>query len=568
MTPREQIALFQGNILPAYLLQRPAGAADPDQILRVTLRLLPKGGDAAVFARVAQLGQQAPTLRQHGGARSLADEFGPAGDALAAVRAFCAEHGFILDRLALGGLFATIVGKAGDLARAFGAELGMYHYEDRLFRGYPGALRLPAALLPHVVAVLGLDDTSSLLPQATKPDPCVGLLDTMSSNRPTTVTASYYQYPTQFTGAGSTVAFMESSLALDMTNIQAFFTGLVGKEVQVEVIRGMANVQPPDGTAAKGPAPIQPPEKPAINGEAMMDIKLTGSVAPDATLVVYGQNQNYGYSSDGWIDALLAALDKPEYPCHVMSISLGMPESIWAPDVMQAVHFLFGVACLQGVTVCVSSGDFGAAGNGSGAYEQNCAFPATSPFCLACGGTELLIADDLQLKGEVVWNEMAQVHQKCATGGGISMKFPVPNFQQDLSMPAPFNPQQAPGRGIPDVAANAALSSGYALVPGNTGDFYGTSAAAPIWAALFALLVEGNDGKALGYLNPWLYAAQIDINAGCCRPITQGNNGAPGSTIAYSAESGTPWNACCGLGSPLGLNFAAALGIDVSARAG
>ncbi len=66
--------------------------------------------------------------------------------------------------------------------------------------------------------------------------------------------------------------------------------------------------------------------------------------------------------------------------------------------------------------------------------------------------------------------------------------------------------------------------------------FGGTSAVAPLYAALTAIAVA-QAGKALGFLNPRLY----EIN-GAFRDITVGTNG------AYSAAVG--WDACTGLGSP------------------
>jgi kumamolisin len=557
MTQPQETPVFQASALPVHLLARPAGAANLEQTLRLALRLIPRGGDEAVFARVAQLGKQAPGQRQHLDAQALEAEFGPSADALDAVRGFCAAHGFSLHHTALGGLFATIVGKAGDLARAFGVQLAMYHYEDRVFRGYTGSLALPDVLVPHVAAVLGLDGVSSLASrQTTTEAACWVRAESRSSNPPITVAQEYYQYPAQFSGVGATVAFIEDYLDLDWDNLREFFSDL-GEEVKLEVIRGITDMEAPFCMGT-----FVPPE---VDGEAMLDIKLTGAVAPGATLVVYGLSANYGHSCAGWIDALIAALDRPAFPCHVMSISLGTPESNWVPQEAQSVNFLFAIACLQGVTVCVSSGDYGARGNPDGHLVQNCAFPATSPYCLACGGTELMLSEDLALQDEIVWNELGHRFEKCATGGGLSTMFSLPDFQQGLLMPESFNPGLPAGRGIPDVAANAAIASGYALDPGNTGDFYGTSAAAPMWAALIARLIEGKGGKALGYLNPWLYAGQIDANASYCKPITQGNNGAPDDNIAYSAESGSLWNACCGLGSPLGVNIARGLEIAASA---
>jgi len=72
----------------------------------------------------------------------------------------------------------------------------------------------------------------------------------------------------------------------------------------------------------------------------------------------------------------------------------------------------------------------------------------------------------------------------------------------------------------------------------------GTSAVAPLWAALISRLAQGA-GHQFGLIQPVLYAG---IAPGADVPgfndITSGNNG------AYSAGPG--WDACSGLGSPNG----------------
>ncbi|RZN34002.1 S53 family peptidase [Bradyrhizobium sp. Leo121] len=546
MTDHRDLSIVQDSGLPKHLLQAREAVADPDQVLRATLRLVPRCGDEALLARASALGRQPIAGRTFLARGALADEVMPAPEALAAVKAFCHEHGFTLSRTALGGLFVTIEGKAGALACAFGVTIGRYRYGDLVLRAYEGVLRLPAALAPYVRAVLGLDDLSRIAAQPNAAD----FIEppSLKGNLPTTVAFDYYQYPQDLIGRGATVAFIEQNLKVDLAKIQAYYTKLGVGPVTIVLVPEWGPPNTPED-----------PEPSKLNGEAMMDLKLTGAVAPGATLVGYSIVQDYGYSSDPWVDTLIAALENEKHPCDVMSISLGQPESAWSTQTALCVDFLFAIAGLLGVTVCVASGDFGAPGNlnRGGTYKQNCAFPASSPFCLACGGTELVLSqqgDQRILNGEVVWNEMAEIGQKRATGGGISMLFPVPDFQQTLTLPAPFNEGQTSGRGMPDVASNAAANSSYDVG-------YGTSAAAPMWAALMALLVEGNGGMPIGYLNPRLYELQLG-GTECCKPITEGDNGPPDSNISFSA--GKPWNACCGLGSPLGSSLAAALGIGAA----
>jgi kumamolisin len=136
-----------------------------------------------------------------------------------------------------------------------------------------------------------------------------------------------------------------------------------------------------------------------------------------------------------------------------------------------------------------------------------------------------------------------------ATGGGISSVFPVPAFQNSIHLPASINPGAGPGRGVPDVAGDADPQSGYqVLVDGQTGVVGGTSAVAPLWAALIAILNQGL-GKSVGFLTPQLY--QLPAGAQALKDITVGDNG------GYNAGPG--WDACTGLGSPNGRALLAAL---------
>ena len=70
----------------------------------------------------------------------------------------------------------------------------------------------------------------------------------------------------------------------------------------------------------------------------------------------------------------------------------------------------------------------------------------------------------------------------------------------------PTNPAGAPGRGVPDVAGNADPATGYqVLIDGQQTVIGGTSAVAPLWAALMARLAQSL-GKSFGLIQQVLYA--------------------------------------------------------------
>jgi kumamolisin len=196
----------------------------------------------------------------------------------------------------------------------------------------------------------------------------------------------------------------------------------------------------------------------------------------------------------------------------------------------------------MGVTVLAASGDNGSS-DGSTSGNPTVDFPASSPFVIGCGGTKLKISGGA-VGSEQAWNELAS--NEGATGGGVSEVFALPSFQTSAKVPKA--PNGFVGRGVPDVAGDADPATGYnVVVDGAPSVIGGTSAVAPLWAGLLAL-VNQSLGANVGYINPLLYSAKV---AATFHDVTSGSNG------TYSAGKG--WDACTGLGSPNGAALLAAL---------
>jgi kumamolisin len=198
----------------------------------------------------------------------------------------------------------------------------------------------------------------------------------------------------------------------------------------------------------------------------------------------------------------------------------------------------------------VAAGDHGSSDSADGSVTTaNVDFPASSPNVLACGGTTLNTSSGT-LSSETVWNSQ----DGWATGGGVSVIFPLPAYQSGAGVPVSVNPGGKSGRGVPDVAGDADSNSGYKVrVDGKNAVIGGTSAVAPLWAGLIAVLTQGKKGS-LGFLPPKLYALAAASQA--FRDITTGNN-KTGTNTGYQAGPG--WDACTGLGVPNGAKLLAAL---------
>jgi kumamolisin len=197
-------------------------------------------------------------------------------------------------------------------------------------------------------------------------------------------------------------------------------------------------------------------------------------------------------------------------------------------------------AAALGVTICAASGDDGSSdGETDGANHVD--FPASSPNILACGGTSLS-GSGSKITSETVWNDGTQGG---ASGGGYSTQFSLPTWQSS----AGIKPPSGGGRGVPDVSGNADPNTGYqVLVDGESLVIGGTSAVAPLWSGLIALLNQKR-GTPVGLLQPLIYALPKSDSA--FHDITSGNNG------AFSAGPG--WDAATGLGSPAGTKLETAL---------
>lgn len=96
----------------------------------------------------------------------------------------------------------------------------------------------------------------------------------------------------------------------------------------------------------------------------------------------------------------------------VISISWGGPESSWTKQAVVALDEGFQAAAAMGVTICVASGDNGSSG-GVDDGADHADFPASSPHCLACGGTRLQ-ASGGSITSETVWNGASMVERAAA----------------------------------------------------------------------------------------------------------------------------------------------------------
>lgn len=482
--------------------------------------LLRRSPSADSLSSMDELGSRPIARRQY----LTREEFGARHSASSAdierVQEFARRYDLTLDEAQAVRRVVRLHGRASDVGRAFGTDLRRFSHPFTPYRGHRGPVRIPRDLAGIVVGVFGLDSRPQLRPHFRRN------ADPSAVGYSALTVAQAYSFPSGLTGAGGCVALLEFGGGFASTDLQTFFESLGMPTPNVVTV----------GVDGASNAPTGDPSGP--DAEVELDIEIVGALAPAARIAVYFAPN----TEQGFVDALTTAVHDPTNRPSVVSISWGNPEPSWSSAARSALESVVQEAATMGVTVLAASGDQGASdGEPPGVLTVD--FPASSPYLVGCGGTRLELSGTT-IVSEVVWNDLSE--GEGATGGGVSEDFSMPSYQADAEVPDA--PNGFAGRGVPDVAADADPDTGYAVfIDGQSAVLGGTSAVAPLWAALIARIGQAL-GKPLGYVNPLLYPAPASSTF---HEITSGDND------GYSAGPG--WNACTGLGSPQGTNLLTAL---------
>lgn len=480
------------------------------------------------------------------------------------VESFAKRFGLEIDAILPAERSIILQGTASNFSKAFRVELKTHWLPDGVsYRGREGKIFIPSQLRGVVIGIFGLDERPVVRQHvrwsqftARRSASPTGQFQTPGSIPPFfgNQLATLYNFPAGTDGRGQTIGIIEIGGGFRQMALDRYFWRAGIKEhpniAVATVPQGGSNSPRP---FAKG--------RPDI--EVLLDMEVAGSAAPGANLVMYFGKDG---STKQTLLAVQAAIHDRRANPTVLSLSWGGaeytalgggPQGAMERQYQDNMNDLFQTAATLGITVCVSSGDNGSAGfplndprrPWDGHAHVN--FPASSPYVLAVGGTRIVSVTRNPILEET-WHPSAN-H---GTGGGVSRYFPRPPYQQRVVSQLAVNPPGGAGRGVPDVSANAAQESGYRVVV--DGKSYGsgkkfapiggTSASAPLWAALIARLNQALKTR-LGFVNPRFY--KVSVSSAAFHDITQGNNG------DYKARTG--WDACTGLGTPNGQKLLEAL---------
>ncbi|HVO52784.1 MAG TPA: S53 family peptidase [Solirubrobacterales bacterium] len=287
--------------------------------------------------------------------------------------------------------------------------------------------------------------------------------------------------------------------------------------------------------------------------EAQEDLALVRGMAPGLRSLTFSQAW---LPPELWFLGAAGVLDAGSLP-DSFSISYGECETLVrgkrasageraGADLMDALLVRLGLA---GVASFASAGDSGSTCNGQ--PFSGVAWPGSSPYLTAVGGTRLSLNAANERVGEVVWNDLQWLEQGeggGAGGGGFSRFSPRLPYQAATGIGGSH-------RTVPDLSAHASMLPGWPVVlAGNWVEDAGTSSSAPLLASAFAVLSAAQRRAGLPPLGPvdgLLYSLRASAPQ-TIFDVTEGNNGFLPKVHAFPAKPG--YDLASGLGVP---NFAA-----------
>ncbi|PPU94854.1 S53 family peptidase [Xanthomonas albilineans] len=437
---------------------------------------------------------------------------------------------------------------------AFDTAIRSYTDNGQRYYVNDGAAKVPAALAGSVAGVLGLDNIrNAATPKITTQQAMQTIASTQAATQATPdlvpVTHQVEDLPILYDAASLPAATSTTAAIIAVGNMGETLRHLASFQAQHNLHTMVRVVQTGD--------PASPGYRPtgSLSADIEWDIDtqlLIGTSGGLKTLIIYNVPD---FSWKSIIDGMQRAADDDQ--ARVISVSIYGSEAQVYQDTLQAVNAALNQAVSNGQNFVFSSGDDGIymplSSTSTPPYypdltnhpeQREVAFPASSPYVIAVGATELRTPAGAPTTygEEVVWN----AHRNYGiTQGGLSKMYRAPSWQKRVIPNMVANGYRA----VPDVSFNGSGdSSAYVLQTGNTYGTevstyaYGTSAAAPTFAGLLARVLQVN-GNRVGFVGPALY--DYAKNANSKYDVLIGDNGM--YRDGYSAGPG--WDYASGWGS-------------------
>lgn len=453
-------------------------------------------------------------------------EFAPSQDDVRRVESHLRASGLVGIKASPNRMLVNATGNSQSVAVAFNTHLHTYAMKDRLAFANVDDAQVPGELQGIVSAILGLQTVH-------RAHTTMHLFNPKGMRRMDVTGVDPTQFQSIYGAAGLPVAtnanigiITQGDMTQTLADLSTFASnaGYPAPNVSVAQVGTASN-----DTSGVGEWNMDTQASLAAAGGAVAQMVLyTASTLSDADLT---NTYNRVVSDDA---------------VQTINVSLGECENDAASSGVESSNdAIFQSAVAQGQTFSVASGDSGSYECGGSTSYQS--YPAVSPYVIAVGGTTLSSSNG-SWQGETAWScAGASDCSRDASGGGgggVSATEAAPAWQTASGVLGGSSQ-----RGVPDIAFDAAPSSGaLILVNGSSQQIGGTSLAAPLFTGFFARIQSAN-GNAVPFPAATLYQGAAS-NPFWFNDVTQGSNG------GYSAAQG--WDYVTGFGSLVVGNFATA----------
>ena len=520
---------LNGRHVPAAVASlAPAGDLPGSQRLNLAIGL-PLRNQPELESLLQQLYDPAsPNYRRYLTPEQFTERFGPTETDYQALMDFAKANGLTVTVTHPNRVVLDVAGASADIAKAFQVTMRVYRHPTEARTFYAPDVEPTVDFAVPILHISGLDDYAIPHPNSV-PRPA-SVSTSAAPNSGSGPSGSYqgsdfrtaYVPGTSLTGTGQNVGLLQ-------------FDGFYASDITTyETQAGLPNVPltvvPVDGGVSKPGSG---------NSEVCLDIEMVISMAPGISGIYIYEAPN----PSPWVD-LLSRMANDN-----LSKQLSCSWGGGGPDATS--EQIFKQMAAQGQAFFNATGD-------SDAFTSTISFPSDSTNITEVGGTTLTTGAGASYSSETAWNWGLQSGKYVGSSGGISTYYPIPAYQQGISMSA--NQGSTTKRNVPDVALTA--DNVYVVYNnGGTGTFGGTSCAAPLWAGFTALMNQqamATGQPTVGFLNPAVYALGKSASyASCFHDTTTGNNFSSSSPTRFSAVTG--YDLCTGWGTPNGVNLINAL---------
>jgi subtilase family serine protease len=415
------------------------------------------------------------------------DRFCPTQDDYDAVAAYMRKIGLTVTGTQPNRILLNVSGTAGTVEAAFKVHLNNYKNMDgRVFYAPDNNPQITGSMVSLISGIIGLDNAAVWrshafqIPQDQMQQTAPLQIGTGPGGglTPNDVLTTYNLAGIAADGTGQVLGLFELA-GYSANDIAAYtsYYGIRAVPLQNVLVDGYS------GHAGSGA------------DEVTLDIELQNALAPGASKIMVYEGPN---TNTGVVDTYnRIATDNT---AKQISTSWGLSEGQSSLATLNSEYAIFQQMAAQGQSIYAASGDSGAYDDGRTLSVDD---PASQPFMVGVGGTQLFVNSGETYNYETTWNVNNTVSAG-AGGGGISAIWSIPSWQQGIWSASSYTM-----RNVPDVSLNSDQYTGYSIYYKHGWYIYGgTSCAAPLWAAFTARVNQqrlANGASVLGFANPALY---------------------------------------------------------------